>query len=38
MILGVFGLAIGGDDLVGIIVSVLIAGYLVYALLRPEKL
>jgi K+-transporting ATPase KdpF subunit len=38
MIVGVFGLAIGGDDLVGLIVAILMAAYLVYALLAPEKL
>jgi K+-transporting ATPase KdpF subunit len=27
-----------GDDFVGLIISVLISAYLVYALLRPEKL
>lgn len=27
-----------GDDLVGVIISVFVAAYLVYALLRPEKL
>jgi K+-transporting ATPase KdpF subunit len=32
------GLAMGGDNLVGIIISVLAGTYLVYALLRPEKL
>lgn len=31
-------LAIAVDDLSGIFISVLIAAYLVYALLRPEKL
>jgi K+-transporting ATPase KdpF subunit len=36
--LGVFGLAIAGDDLVGIIIGVLITFYLVFALLKPEKL
>jgi K+-transporting ATPase KdpF subunit len=36
--LGVFGLAIAGDDLVGIIIAVLITAYLVFALIRPEKL
>jgi len=30
--------AITGDDLVGLIIAVLIAAYLVYALLMPEKL
>ena len=27
-----------GDDLAGLILSILIAGYLVFALLAPEKL
>jgi K+-transporting ATPase KdpF subunit len=31
-------LAMTGDDLVGLIIAVLVAAYLVYALLRPEKL
>ena len=26
-----------GEDVVGLVVSVLVAGYLLYALLRPEK-
>jgi K+-transporting ATPase KdpF subunit len=38
MMLAVFGLAINGDDLVGIIISSLIAAYLVFALIKPEKL
>jgi K+-transporting ATPase KdpF subunit len=36
--LGVFGLAIAGDDLVGIVIAVLITIYLVFALIKPEKL
>lgn len=32
------GLAMGWDNFSGIIISVLAAAYLVYALLRPEKL
>jgi K+-transporting ATPase KdpF subunit len=31
-------LAMSGDDLVGIILAVLVTAYLVYALIRPEKL
>jgi K+-transporting ATPase KdpF subunit len=31
-------LAISGDDVVGLIIAVLVTAYLVYALLRPEKL
>ena len=31
-------LAISGDDLAGLIIAVLVTAYLVYALLRPEKL
>ena len=38
MIGGIFGWAISGDDLVGIIMAVLLAAYLVYVLLKPEKL
>jgi K+-transporting ATPase KdpF subunit len=34
MILG----AMSGDDVVGIIIAVLIGIYLVFALIRPEKL
>jgi K+-transporting ATPase KdpF subunit len=36
--LAVFGLAISGDDLVGIVIAVLITLYLVFALIKPEKL
>jgi K+-transporting ATPase KdpF subunit len=36
--LGIFGLAIAGDDLVGIVIAVLVTVYLVFALLKPEKL
>jgi len=36
--LAIFGLAIAGDDLVGIIIAVLITFYLVFALIKPEKL
>jgi len=31
-------LAITGDDLVGLIIAVLVTAYLVYALIKPEKL
>jgi K+-transporting ATPase KdpF subunit len=31
-------LAIGGGDLVGLIIAILVIAYLVYALLAPEKL
>ena len=37
MIAGVFGWAINGDDLIGIIMSVLLAAYLVAVLLHPER-
>ena len=30
--------AISGDDAVGLVIALFIATYLVYALLRPEKL
>jgi K+-transporting ATPase KdpF subunit len=36
--LAVFGLAISGDDLVGNVIAVLITLYLVFALIKPEKL
>jgi len=35
---GIFGWAISGDDLVGIIMAVLMAVYLVYVLIKPEGL
>jgi len=38
MIGGVFGWGISGDDLVGIIVSVLLGAYLIFVLIKPEKL
>jgi len=38
MTLAIFGLPLSGDDLFGIVVSIFVAGYLVYALLKPEKL
>ncbi len=31
-------LAMSGDDLVGLIIAILVTAYLVYALIRPEKL
>jgi len=31
-------LAMSGDDVVGLIIAVLVTAYLVYALIRPEKL
>jgi K+-transporting ATPase KdpF subunit len=34
----ILGLAMSGDDVVGLIMAVLLVAYLVYALLRPEKL
>jgi K+-transporting ATPase KdpF subunit len=36
--LAVFGLSMGGDDLVGIVIAALITVYLVFALIKPEKL
>ena len=36
--LAVLGWKITGDDLVGLIIAVLITAYLVFALLKPEKL
>jgi K+-transporting ATPase KdpF subunit len=36
--LAIFGLAMSGDDLVGIIIATLITFYLVFALIKPEKL
>jgi len=35
---GVFGWAISGDDFVGIIMAVLLATYLVYVLINPERM
>ena len=35
---GVFGWAISGDNLIGIIMAVLLGAYLIYVLLRPERL
>jgi K+-transporting ATPase KdpF subunit len=31
-------LAMSGDDLVGLIIAVLVTAYLVFALIKPEKL
>jgi K+-transporting ATPase KdpF subunit len=31
-------LSMSGDDLVGLIVAVLVTAYLVFALIKPEKL
>jgi len=31
-------LAMSGSDLVGLIIAVVVTGYLIYALLAPEKL
>jgi K+-transporting ATPase KdpF subunit len=31
-------LAMSGDDLVGLVIAVFVTAYLVYALIRPEKL
>ncbi len=30
--------AMTGDDLVGLVIALLITGYLVFALIKPEKL
>jgi K+-transporting ATPase KdpF subunit len=38
MMLALFGLAISGDNITGIIVAVLISAYLAFALIKPEKL
>lgn len=38
MILGVLGLKMTGDDMVGLIIAVAITAYLVFALINPEKL
>lgn len=38
MIGGIFGWAISGDDLVGIIMAVLLGAYLIYVLIKPEGL
>jgi hypothetical protein len=34
----ILGLAISGDDLIGLTVAILVTAYLVFALLSPEKL
>jgi K+-transporting ATPase KdpF subunit len=34
----ILALAMTGDDLIGLIIAVLVAAYLVYGLLCPEKL
>jgi len=36
--LAIFGLAISGDDIVGLVIAVLISVYLAFALIKPEKL
>jgi K+-transporting ATPase KdpF subunit len=36
--MSLLALAMSGDDVSGIIIAVLVIAYLVYALLRPEKL
>jgi K+-transporting ATPase KdpF subunit len=36
--MNLLALAMSGDDLVGIVIAVLVTAYLVYALIRPEKL
>jgi K+-transporting ATPase KdpF subunit len=36
--LAVFGLSMSGDDMVGIVIAALITIYLVFALIKPEKL
>lgn len=36
MLIAIFGLAISGDDLVAIVLAVLLATYLIYALIKPE--
>jgi K+-transporting ATPase KdpF subunit len=36
--LAVFGVSMSGDDMVGIAIAVLITVYLVFALIKPEKL
>jgi len=30
--------AVNGDDRVGLVIAILVSAYLVYALIRPEKL
>jgi K+-transporting ATPase KdpF subunit len=36
--MNVLALAISGDDLVGLIIAVLVTAYLVFALIKPERL
>jgi K+-transporting ATPase KdpF subunit len=36
--MNVLALAISGDDLVGLVIAVLVTAYLVFALIKPEKL
>jgi len=36
--MNLLALAMSGDDLVGLVIAVLVTAYLVYALIRPEKL
>jgi len=38
MIAGAFGWGISGDDLIGIIMAVLLGAYLIFALIKPDKL
>jgi len=38
MITGVFGWGISGDDFVGVVMAVLMMAYLVYVLIKPERL
>ena len=34
----IIALAMSGDDLVGLVIATLVTAYLVFALIRPEKL
>jgi K+-transporting ATPase KdpF subunit len=36
--MSLIALAMSGDDIVGLVIAVLVTAYLVYALIRPEKL
>ncbi len=36
--MNVLALAMSGDDLVGLVIAVLVTAYLVFALIKPEKL
>jgi len=38
MIAGIFGWPMSGDELVGIIMAVFLAAYLIYVLINPERL